>query len=184
MAAGGWVSLLNWSNPEQGTTGSAYASSATLTDVCPPNRALPANSLSTGQILRVSAGGIYSTTGTPTLLLGVYYGGVAGTALAATAATTTGSGVANQFWELNAMGRVMATGNTSTSLQIATSGTVLGIGATTTTPVWMPATSSTGNTVSSLDPTTNKTISIGAQWGTSNASNTLTCYWFTLEAMN
>src|SRR5579859_447799 len=81
--------------------GTALASSTTLTDISPaPQVTLPANYLFLNQRLRVTGYGTFSTTGTPTLLLGVYYGGVAGTLLAATAANTTGSGAASWPWNL------------------------------------------------------------------------------------
>src|SRR5690242_13525190 len=99
MPAQFWEAVLN--SPAVGA-GTPLASSTTLTDISPaPQLVLPANYLYVGQRLRIRAYGIFSTTGTPTLLLGGYYGGVAGTLLAATAAITTGSGAASWPWQLS-----------------------------------------------------------------------------------
>src|SRR5581483_1962798 len=116
MATPTWVTLANANQSNQTSTGAALASSTTLTDISPGgNTAGQAfqtqpDQLYPGQMLRFTAAGIYGTTGTPTLLIGLYYGGVAGVALAATAATTTASGVSNGIWTLSAMARVISTG--------------------------------------------------------------------------
>src|SRR6185295_7919790 len=48
-----------------------------------------------GAQLRVKGWGVMSNTGTPTVILGLYYGGVAGTALVASTAKTTTTAMAN-----------------------------------------------------------------------------------------
>src|SRR5262245_50554453 len=86
-----WEALLN--SPQPTAAGTALANSTTLTVISvAPQFTLPANFLQAGSALRFTAFGVFSTTVTPTLLLGVYYGGVAGVALATTGAITTGSG--------------------------------------------------------------------------------------------
>src|ERR1700752_929876 len=98
MSTPTWVTLANANQTNEVNTGTALANSTTLTDISPGGNTLgqayqtqPAQ-LYPGMMIRFKAWGIYSTTGTPTLLLGIYYGGVAGVALAVTAATTTASG--------------------------------------------------------------------------------------------
>jgi hypothetical protein len=112
-----------------------------------------------------------STTGTPNLTLGVYYGGVAGTALATTGALATGSGLSNAIWELELRCRVDSVG---TSGSIRSTGKVVGINGT----QMLPATSSSGNLVSSLDTSTAKILTVGALWGTASASNSIQCTQF------
>ena len=172
-----WESLLN--GPAQVAAGTAYASSVTLTDVSPlPNTAIGANSLVPGSVIRLTAFGTFSTTGTPTLLLGFYYGGVAGTALAATTAITTGSGVTNVPWRMEWQGIVRSAG---------ASGTIMGAGEVhlgTSVSAWTsyPLPQTAMATVS-IDTTTAKNVTVGAQWGTSSASNTLTCNGLLIESV-
>lgn len=172
-----WESLLN--GPAQVAAGSAYASSVTLTDVSPlPHTAIAANSLVPGSVIRLTAFGVLSTTGTPTLLLGFYYGGVAGVALAATTAVTMGSGVTNVPWRMEWMGVVRSVGAT---------GTIMGQGIVwhgSSVSAWtnIPLPQTALATVS-IDTTTAKNITVGAQWGTSSASNTLRCDSLFIESV-
>lgn len=172
-----WESLLN--GPAQVAAGSAYASSVTLTDVSPlPNTAIGANSLVPGSVIRLTAFGTFSTTGTPTLLLGFYYGGVAGTALAATTAVTMGSGVTNVPWRMEYQGIVRSVGS---------SGTIMGQGVVwhgSSVSAWaaVPLPQTALATVS-IDTTTAKNVTVGAQWGTSSASNTLRCDAILVESV-
>lgn len=163
--------------PQNATAGTALANSVTLTDVSPaPQIVLPANLLDVGQVIRLRAFGTFSNTGTPTLLLGFYYGGVAGTALAASSAFTTTTGATNWPWTMIYEGRVRSTG---------TSGTIMGSGIlnpATSLTVYaeapIPATALANVTI---DTTTAKTLTVGAQWGAASASNTLTCHHFSAE---
>lgn len=151
--------------------GAAYASSTTLTDVSPtPNTIIPANYLVPGDVLEVLATGRFSTTSTPNLTLGIYLGGVAGTALCATAVTATPSSVTNQTFIVRATIQVRTIGSAGS---IETIGTAANIGAAT---AYMPATGT--GLVSSLDTTSAKALTLGATWGTSSASNTLTVAQF------
>lgn len=159
------------------SAGTALANSVTLTDISPaPQIVVPANALDNGQILRLKAFGVLSTTVTPTILAGFYWGGVAGTALAASAAITTGSGVTNVPWELEYEGRVRTTGTGGTIMGRGTFQLGTSVSAVTVNPI--PATALATVTI---DTTTAKVISVGAQWGTANASNTITCHHFGVE---
>ena len=152
--------------------GASYNTSTTLTDVSrAPQKQLAAMQLEEGTELELEAWGTFSTTGTPTLLLGFYYGGVAGVSLGATAATTTGSGAASWPFMMSYRGRVRATG---TSGSIVGQGRLyLGTSLTAFSVVALPATAA-ARTVA-IDTTIVKTITVGAQWGTSSASNALIC---------
>ena len=176
-----WESVLNFEAPYSTTTGSAYASSSAATDVSPAPQYMlqPVGFMYVGQLWRFTAWGIYSTTGTPNLTIGFYYGGVAGTALAATAATATGSSVSNLMWRAQMEMRVLSLGSSGT---VTAFGLCHGIAATASTPVLMPVSSSTGNTVT-VNTTTNEALTCGATWGASSASNTLTLYGFIIETL-
>lgn len=172
-----WVSPVPPINVADGT---ALASSTTLTDVSPnPQVTLPANLLETGSTLELHAFGKFSNTGTPTLLLGFYFGGVGGVALAATSAITTTTGATNWPFELYYKCRVRAAGS---------SGTIMGHGwidlATSLTAVTHRPIPETALATVAVDTTTAKTLTVGAQWGTSSASNTLTLTHFDALLMN
>lgn len=182
MPAQFWRAVLN--SPGVGA-GTPLANSTTLTDISPaPQLVLPANYLYPGQRLRATAYGIFSTTGGPTLLVGVYYGGVAGTLLAATAAVTAPTGVTAVPFQVacdiyvrttGASGTVWANG-TVTLFQTLAGGAsgnplIYSIPVTQTQPI-------------TINTTTANAITIGAQWGTQSASNTITCEDLYVEALS
>lgn len=174
-----WRSLLPGTNSVGVGAGAAYASSAALTDVSPtPQIVITANSLFVGQRLRVKGYGIFSNTGTPTLLLGIYYGGIAGTALAATGATTTTTGATSWPFDIELDILVKTVGATGT---VWCNGKVnLGTSLSAMTPIWLPSTQTQPITI---DTTSAKALTIGAQWGASSASNTLTVEDFYAETI-
>jgi hypothetical protein len=171
-----WEAVLNVPGVGAGT---ALASSTTLTDISPaPQLVLPANYLYVGQRLRLKAYGIYSAVSTPTLLLGAYYGGVAGTALAATAANTAGNGVLWP-WQLWLDIYVRSVGSSGT---LWVNGLVnLGSSLAAFTTYALPSSQTQPITVNS---TTANALTVGAQWGALSASNTITCEDVYIEAIS
>jgi hypothetical protein len=177
-------SLLNEGQYSQLNVGVAYNTSTSATDVSPggntAGQALTLNgaTLQPGSEYRVTARGIVSTTGTPNLTLGVYYGGVAGVALATTGAIATGSGLSNVVWTLQCDVRVVNTGTSGSAYAL---GTVTGPYVAST--VAIPASSSSGNLVT-VNTSTANLLTVGATWGTSSASNTLQVIFFRVERLN
>ena len=165
-----WRSILG--NQVGVGAGTAYASSSAATDVSPaPQVVIPANYLSVGQRLRITAYGIFSTTGTPTLLAGVYFGGVAGTLLAATAANATGNNAASWPWKIALDIYVRSVGSAGS---VWCNGQFdLGSSLTAYTGYALP--SSQTQPISSLNMTQSNILTVGMTWGTSSSSNTLTC---------
>lgn len=179
MSAQEWVTPVG---PFHSSDGTALASSVTLTDISPtPNITLPGNWAEfAGKEIELRATGVFSTTATPTLLLGFYYGGVAGVALAATSAITTGTGAANWQWQLEYRGVVRSIGSSGS---IVGCGVVrLGTSLTAFTVRPIPETFA-GQTVT-IDTSTAKAITVGAQWGASSASNTITCRDLSVKLVN
>ncbi len=173
-----WEALLN--SPQPTAAGTALANSTTLTDISvAPQFTLPANYLLAGSALKFTAYGVFSTTATPTLLLGVYYGGVAGTALATTGAVTTGSAVTNVPWRLEVTATVWTTGSSGTAKAQGLFGMGTSVSAWNFLPV--PNTANTGTVT--IDTTAAKALTIGAQCGTANASNTITLHGLQTESM-
>lgn len=131
--------------------------------------------LQAGTRINVEAWGVASNTGTPTLILGVYYGTptspVGGVALAVSTAKTTTTAMSNWEWHIRWMGRVTA---------IGVSGAIMSSGywrlptsLTAWTEIRLPETAPASVTI---DTTINKGIGIGATWSASSASNTITCH--------
>lgn len=182
-------------------SGSALASSTTQTVITgntstnPPYQLPAINSIwgpsyAAGRALRLVARGIFGTTGTPTLKLNMTFGttqGTAGTTLASTGALTTASGVANGMWEMEFevfIDSVGGTNNTPAS-SIWTAGIAsFGVGnnaATTTASAYMIGSTSA---ITTVNPTTAYWLELYATWGTSSASNTITCTQFMVQALN
>lgn len=178
MARQYWVAPLP---PLHVASGTALASSTTLTDISTaPPVVVPANLPDLGTTVRIRACGPFSTTGTPTLLLGFYLGGVAGTALAASGAITTGSGAAAWPWILEWEGRIRALGTSGSivgqgKLYLGSSLTAFALSAIPITQALRTVT---------WDTTVAKSITVGAQWGTSSASNTITCDEINVELLS
>ena len=158
--------------------GSAFASFTTFQDVSPsPQLVLPQQMMDVGMELYLYAHGEFSTTGTPTLSLGFWFNGSAGAApttiLAQSAAITTGSGAAAWPWECWWRGRLRSIGSTGSVKGMGS--LILGTSLTAESLNPIPATQAL-RTVSTVDTTANRAIGVGASWGTSSASNSITTY--------
>lgn len=179
MARQYWVASIP---PLHTADGAAYASSTTLTDVSPtPPIVLPANFLEPGVEIEIMAEGQFSNTATPTLVLGVYYGAVAGVALAASGAITTITAATAWPWQMWYRGTVRSAG-TAGSIQgqgrLYMPASITQFQATYAIPITLAA-----RTVA-IDTTTAKSITVGATWGASSASNTLTCTNITVQTLS
>ena len=172
-----WVTSVP--TPGEGA-GAAYASSASATDVSPAPQfnSQTYGPMYVGQKWRWTAYAIASNTGTPTLNLGFYYGGVAGTALATSGTVTTTTAMSAWWWRWVAESEVITLG---------ASGTIRTFGwiyiPTSSTAVTVQQLSATAQDVT-VNTTTNSALTAGATWGTSSASNTLTLKGFILEQLN
>lgn len=173
-----WVGPID---PDHTADGTAYASSTTLTDVSPaPAKTIPGYTLRQGSEVEIDAWGQFSTTGTPTLLLGLYYGGIAGVALAASTAITTGSAAAAWPWMLRYRGQVRTATSTGSIVGMG----VLYLGTSLTAFTVRPIPEVAASRTVTIDTTTAKTITAGAQWGTNSPSNTLTCNGISVRLVN
>jgi hypothetical protein len=171
-----WEAVLN--APAVGA-GTPLASTLTLTDISPaPQLVVPANYLYPGQRLRLEAYGVYSAVSTPTLILGAYWGGVAGTALAATAANTAANATAWP-WQLRLNIRVITTGSSGTIWCAGWAKVAATIA--TLTEYALPSTQTQPIAISTV---TANALTVGAQWGTSSASDTITCEDAYIEALS
>lgn len=145
---------------------------------------IPANALRAGSHLEIDARGEFSTTGTPTLAVGIYLGTqvpAITTVIAESGAITTGSGAAAWAWELHWEGLVTkadAAGSMTGHgyLKLATSLTAYAA------DVPIPTTAA-ARTVA-VDTTIARAIGVCATWGTSSASNAIKVYKLSVASRN
>lgn len=147
--------------------------------------------LTVGEAFRVSASGVFSTSGSPYLNFGLSLGksqvgnGVGGTPpgldpepgrkkLMETGAFATTSGASNRRWRLSAIATVKSIGATATVQVMGT------IGYETATNTWVEknigATDVTS--VNTSNTSHNRKVDVWASWDTKSASNTFTCEQF------
>lgn len=160
--------------------GAAFASftSRQFIDALPVPVLLPPQ-MQPGTRIKIEADGEFSTTGTPTLVIGAALGTVGATGslatpvvLAESSAITTGSGAAAWAWRLEYRGLITAVG---------TAGSITGVGnlelgtaltTSSTTPIPITA----ALRVVAIDTTVARGVGIVATWGTSSASNSIKVY--------
>lgn len=162
--------------------GAAFSTFTTFQDVSPvPQLVLPQQMMDVGLELYLYANGEFSTTGTPTLSIGFWFNGAAGAAptsiLAQSAAITTGTGAAAWPWEAWWRGRLRGIGSSGSFVGMGS--LILGTSLTATSLNPVPTTQA-ARTVT-VDTTANRAVGVGAAWGTSSASNTITVH--TLSAL-
>lgn len=179
-----WSETITWAT----ASGTAVANTTTET-ILFPNVTIPANYLQDGRLLRLRAFGQYSTTATPTIIFALRWGGVAGTVLCKTAATTLPTATA-ATWDLDVLiqtrsngsnGTIMANGKASIFAGVAAT-VASATGAAADTP--MTAGGVLAPAVASVDLTADTALSLTATWSAASASNTTTGLNYTLEALN
>jgi hypothetical protein len=176
------VTLANANQYSQTGSVTAVSNFTSVTDVSPGGATLgqayqtaPAQ-LYPGQMWRFTANGIWSSTGSPGLSLGVYYGGAAGSPICygSVGAASTPANAASIPWQLHAVGRLTAVGATTAVWQVI--GTLTGInssGATTVMPQYTQA--------GQYDTSIAKIITVAATCSASAAANAVTVYNWAIE---
>lgn len=185
MSRQSWSENVAWATAD----GTAIANSTTETIIF-PNVTLPANYMADGRLLRVTAYGKHSTTGTPTLTFRLRWGGVAGTTLAASGAMVTGSAVSNAMWSIELLIQTRSNGASGTLLAVGKAR--LGEDATSTVGSatnagaedFMGSAGVATPAAVTVDLTADTALALTAQWGTASASNTLTGIVYSLESLN
>lgn len=180
-----WQESLSWAT----ASGVAVASTAAET-ILFPNVTIPANYMQDGRLLRLRCHGGYGTTGTPTIIFTLRWGGVAGTVMAKTGTYTTGSGVGGgasmtALWSLDLIIQVRSNGSSGTAMCngeviLYTTGTAAG----TPLPFASGSTGGTTPVTSTCDFTADTALAITATWGTSNSANSIQGHNYLLEGMN
>jgi hypothetical protein len=165
--------------------GQAFNTFTTFQDVSPsPQLVIPQQMMDAGMELYLYASGEFSTTGTPTLSVGFWFNGAAGAAptsiLAQSAAVTTGSGAAAWPWEAWWRGRLRSLGSAAV---FKGQGTLL-LGTSLTASSLNPIPTTQAARSVTVDTTANRAVGVGAAWGTSSASNSITCYHLSALALS
>lgn len=177
MSRQAWNELASWST----AAGTAVAN--TTTETALGSLTIPANYMSDGRVLRVSAFGKISTTGSPTFKWGFRWGAaVSGILLAETEAITQGTGVTNLNWALRAILQVRTNGSSGTALMMGdlsfqTSTTANTSQVFSVSGADAPATATCNFTVDTA-------LSLVGTWSAASASNTANHEIFIIETMN
>jgi hypothetical protein len=153
------------------------AVTSVTTSATTPDVSLPAGYAQAGMVFRVRGAGVYSTTGTPTLTLGVATGTSGSGTFLCSVGTATGSGVTNVSWEVDAIVKFVSVGSSGQAWAV---GHVIGVTANLVTT--MPA-SGTAPTAVTVNTTAAVPLWVGANWSAASASNTITCYYSMVEQL-
>lgn len=137
-------------------TGAAYTLQPTI---------IPQGYLKTGTAIRTEAWGTFSTTGTPTLVMGVYY---AATALAVNVALTTASGASTLPWHLRVITLVHSAAVPSAVVTSSHGELVYGTTVAAVTQIPIPG---VAQATVNLDNSAAGEWSVQATWSASSASN-------------
>lgn len=173
-----WQEVAPWPHTHERTiiTSSTAVANTVTETLFNRNHTFPAGTLFAPLVLRIRAGGQYSTTGTPTLQLRIRIGGVAGVLVLDSGAVTMGNGVTSRAWWIDATVMIRTDGAT---------GTVVGAGMFGFNTA--AAATSDGTTIhargasATLDTTASQVVGITAQWSAMSSSNTTTLELLTIE---
>lgn len=141
------------------------------------NATIPANECKTGKVYRVTASGTYGTQGlsAPSLTMRLKFGT---TNIIVTAANATSAGASNRQWSLEAS--VICQTAPSASATVEGQGRIIRSTSAVAAVVW-----EFGSTAAvTVDTTAAQTVQLSAQFGTANASNTITLRQFIVEELS
>jgi hypothetical protein len=184
---------LIYSSLNAGTAKNTFTSEAQINDTTgmgvqchlPPDFWL-ANNGQPGRGIRIVARGILSSTATPTYTFTIRSGAAGNTSsaiLLGSAALTTGSGVSNQFWELQGDVILTSIGAAGTNSTVRGIGYIMSPGlATTINPVYGGAASP--GTVATVDTSISNYINFNVACSASSASNSITLQQLLVFGLN
>ncbi len=152
-----------------------------------------------GRSLRIRAFGGYGTTATPSCVISLRWGGVAGTILGKTGLNVLTSGVGGGAsmtapWTFEAVIQTRSNGSSGTLMTngeiiwytstLGTAGTVTNYGMPSALVSGTTGAPGTAAAVSTVDLTADTALSFTALWSASNAANSIQVYNYTIEALN
>lgn len=142
--------------------------------------------------LRISGNGVFSTTGTPTLIFQFRLGTTAGpttytgTSVGVTAAITTQSGVTNKYFEFDLVLTCTVPGIGTGNCTLSGAGKVLspsGFASPFIYPI-EPTTPDTGTFTATIDGSLTQYLNLSQTWSASSSSNTMTLKRLLVEGLN
>jgi len=177
-AAQGYSQMVNWRYPQMVLPPTAFNTFTTAQAIMAAvDPFVPADSCSTGTTFHIHAWGTYgSAAGSATSTIGLFLN-TASTVLAVTPSFTPPTSTVN-LWHLDAYAVVLTPGASGT-MQCA--GHVLGLGATVTTPILMPATLPAAVTFNTQQA---NGFGVLASWSVSAAGNTYTVENLAVRQLN
>jgi hypothetical protein len=149
----------------------------TTTETIAATYTISAGDATAGAVYKITAWGVASTTGTPTLTFKNRMGGVSGSSNASIPLTAASS-VSNKVWKAELYVTILTTGGSGTWTGNLT--VEEGISVAGANPV-VAVTRMDGSGVSAINTTTSTDMCITLQWGTASASNSWTCRGFAAE---
>ncbi len=189
-----WVELL-FANRSDFT---AVASSNAEASLLGGNNLQPAlafpfyDSQSFGKTIRIRGKGVFSTTGTPTMIFQfrlsptVGSGTLSGASVGVSAAITTQSSVTNKYFEFSLDLVCNTPGFGSTNTTLSGGGKVESPGGFASPFVYAlePTTPDTGTWTSTVDGSLTQYLNVSLTWSASSSSNTCTLKQLTVERLN
>lgn len=142
---------------------------------------IPANYLKAGTVIRSEAWGTFSTTGTPTLVFGVYTGVTTTyTPLAVNVALTTASGAATLPWHLRCITHIRSTANYAAVVSITQGELWYGTTLTATTQIPIPG---IALATTNIDNSVAVEWAVCATYSASSASNIIVLHGYSFEEL-
>jgi len=164
-------------------SGAAFNTFTTYQSISPaPDIKLPANILEPGTQIELKARGQFSNTATPTLSIGFFIGTAATIPIGQSAAITTTTGATAWPWQIEYEGRVRAVGTAAIGTIEGQGRIDLGTSLTAMTSQFTPTTLALRTVL--FDTTIEKVVGVGAAWGTSSVSNTITTTFFSVQIVS
>lgn len=198
MATPTWITLANANQFNQAASGTAVSSFTSITDISPglasggqAFQVQPAQ-IYPGQMWRFTANGTWSSTSSPGVSVGVYYGGAAGSPLcyACVPSSWAFTNCASIPWQFQAMGKVTAVGPSTAAWQVigvlsglcytASAAAVTG---TATQLVSANVAAPQYTSASQYDSASAHAITLAAQCSASSGSNAITVFNWAIEYM-
>lgn len=149
------------------------ATEKTLTNSGRGSLTLPANFLTAGKSIRITAFGVYGTTGSPNFRIRVFLNS---TAVASTTNIAAPSGVTNRGWKLDVIITCRSVGGSGTTF---TQGTLVLATGGSDSVSWDLENTATDT----IDTTVTQAIDVMSTFGTASGSNTVTCTNLVIEAL-
>jgi hypothetical protein len=175
-----WTSLLNASSTWQTGPGSALANSTTESIISPsgPDFRLPALYAQAGQVYRITAHGQYSAVVTaPTLQIRLRFGGVSGTLMLDSGATTCQT-TTNVSWVFEGRIQIKSIGSSATAM---CTGMTIGLGTTANSITLLPTAAAANVTWNQQNA---QDIVLTGQWSAASVSNTVQVLHYLIEQLD